>query len=224
MRCIRLIVGSGLAILVILNAVAEAQEQATYKLASGEQGGSEHRMAEALADLADKVLSPVGGGSIVVVPTSGFLESFTLLVGGKVQLALLSTDWQRQATAIGPSYRSIARLGQNGLQSTMLLAQESLDRDAVYDLTRMIFENQDYLRSVEPLFLELSLAGEEDDLAVPAHSGVDRFHAEQLRTNATAPDLGPEPPPTGGPITALPPASKADRPAPVPPGGHRPIM
>lgn len=116
MRCIRLIVGSGLAILVILNAVAEAQEQATYKLASGEQGGSEHRMAEALADLADKVLSPVGGGSIVVVPTSGFLESFTLLVGARFNLhcsARIGRGKPRRSDP--PTARSLgsARMGCN---------------------------------------------------------------------------------------------------------------
>jgi hypothetical protein len=89
----------------------------------------------------------------------------------------------------------------------------------------MMVENESYLRSIEPLFLEVSLAGEGNDLAVPAHAGVDRFHAEQLKLTGTPSDLAPEPLATGGPITTLPPSSDADLPEPpVSPSGRSPVM
>ena len=62
--------------------------------------------------------------------------------------------------------------------SNILVARAEVDPEVVYEITKSIFENVDYLRRVDPLMDDLSLDKTLAGVAMPLHAGALRYYQE----------------------------------------------
>ena len=64
------------------------------------------------------------------------------------------------------------------VMQTLLIADAKLSDDLVYELTKLIFENQDYLISQNNAFKYLNLETAAKGLTIPLHPGAERYYKE----------------------------------------------
>jgi TRAP transporter TAXI family solute receptor len=61
----------------------------------------------------------------------------------------------------------------------MVVVRGDLSEDLVYNMTKAVFENLDYLGTVHPIFKELSLKNVLDSLSIPLHPGALKYFKEK---------------------------------------------
>ncbi len=100
------------------------------------------------------------------------------MIMGPSQLnAAASRDACYQQTVIPPMYNGIG--GQKALAArTTLITRADVPEEAIYQLTRAVFQNVDKLRMATPAFSELNPAEMSTGLAAPLHPGAARYFRE----------------------------------------------
>ena len=63
-------------------------------------------------------------------------------------------------------------------QGTFLICKEEMDEELVYQITKMMFENKDYLVNQHNCFNELNLETATDGMTIPLHPGAERYYRE----------------------------------------------
>jgi len=63
-------------------------------------------------------------------------------------------------------------------QGTFLICRDDVDEDVVYEITKMMFDEKDYLINQHNCFNELNLETATDGLTIPLHPGAERYYKE----------------------------------------------
>ncbi len=127
-----------------------------------------------------------GISSISPPPFSSFVELFMTV---PCQLISLDDDAIENLTAgDSPYQKGVIPAGTYEGQkedvntiymSVLLVCDESLDDDVVYEITKMMYEKKDYLISQHTCFNEVNLEIGSHGITIPLHPGAERYYSEQ---------------------------------------------
>lgn len=133
-------------------------------------------------------------------PPSGAITRLLAARGGAVQI-LAITDaqleainrryplWSRYAIPAN-TYPQQPLSVASAAQPNFLAVHADVDADAVYWITRTLYENLGFLQAIHSATGELSLETATDGLPVPLHPGAERYYREQ-GIEVAAPQLAP---------------------------------
>jgi len=93
------------------------------------------------------------------------------------QMARLGQGWHRHLIP-GGTYASVDYDIDTVARSVMLLADASVDDDAVYQITQMMFENLPFLQAIDETAALISLNNALDGMNVAIHPGAARYFQE----------------------------------------------
>lgn len=65
------------------------------------------------------------------------------------------------------------------MMQTALITREDMDEDVIYELTKMIFDNLDYLVQQNNAFKDLTLENAAQGITIPLHPGAERYFKEK---------------------------------------------
>lgn len=123
------------------------------------------------------------------VPTAAVSQAFAVLGANNVLLVEFSDEelarlrshypvWSRYVLAAG-TYPGQDRDLQLIAQPNVLITAQSADEEVIYEVTRTLWQNLEFLRNQHRAVHEMSLEHAFTDLPVPLHPGALRFYREQ---------------------------------------------
>ncbi|MCL6414912.1 TAXI family TRAP transporter solute-binding subunit [Aestuariirhabdus sp. Z084] len=86
--------------------------------------------------------------------------------------------WSRYVIPIN-TYPGQSRPVQTIAQPNFLAVRDEVDEQAVYEITRTLYENLSFLHGIHPATRDMALEKAVDGLPVPLHPGAARFYREQ---------------------------------------------
>ncbi|MEM8949306.1 MAG: phosphate ABC transporter substrate-binding/OmpA family protein [Pseudomonadota bacterium] len=165
-----------------------AQDRKAYQLVTGDVASQTYAIGIGISSLVKIEVMPETGIDLEAVPTSGFLESFVLLNQGDADFALLRGDWNQlisgaadatEKGAFASTIQTVATLSDDDRQSTLLIARSDVDQNAVYEVTKAIFEHHGFLQRVEGAAVGITLDNALADINLPLHEGARQYYQEK---------------------------------------------
>lgn len=124
--------------------------------------------------------------SITPLPFSAFVE---LAITGDAYPISMTDDAIKSMCAGNPAYTSgVIPAGTYTGQTqdirtvcvpALLVADKNYDEQVVYEVTRLIYENVEYLREQNNAFKEMSLENALKNISIPLHPGAERYFKEK---------------------------------------------
>lgn len=161
-----------------------------YRIGVGEAGSFTYRVGVGVSSLVKVVLLPKTEIDLTVVEKADPAERILLLQAGQAQLALLPAGYDAR-TSLGRDFRSVMVFQNNAADSDLdrevqLVVHRELEDEVVYQVTKVIAENEEFLGTVQPGLVNLSPAEAKSPL-LPWHGGAQRYYQE---TTAGQPEQG----------------------------------
>ncbi|NJO38578.1 MAG: hypothetical protein HC871_14430, partial [Rhizobiales bacterium] len=201
---------------------AEASDARRYHLVTGQVDSTSYVVSVGISSLVKVRLLPTSGLDIDLIPTSGLLESFSLLRSAGAHFAIIGAVWS-DLGSVGSDIRGVATIWQDGDRSIRLLARQDVDEEAVYEVTKAIFENLNFLSHIDSTLEQTSLDRALEGMSIPLHDGARRYFEqvqalppELIERPSDRTDNGRESLPSGEPATPPRIADMAPRQNPLP--------
>jgi hypothetical protein len=170
---------------------AAALDAQRYHLVTGQVESSAYAASVGISSLIKVRLLPTTGLDLDLIPTSGLLEGFSMLRNGDAQFALIGAVWKDLGT-IDSEVRGVATIWRDGDRAIKLLARRDADDEAVYEITKTIFENLEFLSNVDSKLEQTSLDHALDGMSIPLHDGARRYFEQVQALPAELRDPQPE--------------------------------
>jgi outer membrane protein OmpA-like peptidoglycan-associated protein len=160
---------------IVLSQIVSAQATGKkYQMVTGQPETPAYAISVGISSLVKVQLMPSKGLDLDTSPTSGLLESFSRLRDGEAQFALLGAVW-KDIGLFDENIQSVATLWHEGERSIQLLARRDVDDDTIYEITRAIFENLEFLKNIERRLESASLDNALNGMVLPIHHGAKRY-------------------------------------------------
>lgn len=163
-----------------LGAGTAAQDRSKYRIVVDPADESGYDAGIGISTLIKIKILPKTGIDLNPVTSSGFLNAFSLVDRGHAEFAILEADWSDlapdadnpQQNEVSHSVQTVAILwGGDQQPATTLVASSSVNRSAVYMVTKAIFEHLPYLVGIEAEFSQTSIERAIATRTLPHHPG-----------------------------------------------------
>jgi outer membrane protein OmpA-like peptidoglycan-associated protein len=175
MRGIGRMVATGLLVLIVSAANAKAEE-ASYSLAVGRADAHAYAVSVGISMLAKINILPRYDVDLDVLVSENSADSIDRLQAGQAALAMI--DPQDLDPAAAGQILSVAMIWHSSESAPLLAARQDVPPDAIYQITKMIFENLPSLQTIDSITADTNLDAAVLDLPLPLHEGAKRYYRE----------------------------------------------
>ncbi len=162
-----------------------AQAANAFDIAIGNEQSGTYRLGIGISSLVKIKLLPSFGIDLQPLITEDDEASLEALQNGLADFALVTVERAQPLSSV--SMEAVANLGKVNQLTTMLVTQNGVDDASVIRILDTIFENVDFLATIDPDLQSLDPDNAVMGLTLPLHSGAKQFHADRWSSGDNAP-------------------------------------